>query len=175
MPRRCTRPRPARAAACVSQRQIRDDVGHDRPNQVPEYKPPHRQEKAGGRNRARPFEQQHIGEEHAGPNRGPRQYCAQVNRSGAEYTLKRSPRRNPTSVWRNSRASATARLDGAPTAASTGMPAAIDFCTISYAVFCLKKKTSQKTATGRITFTKRTTLRREQTETRTSKDMGPSR
>ncbi len=52
-------------------------------------------------------------------------------RSGAEYTLKWAPRRNPTRVWLNSRASATARLDGAPTAARTGMPALMDFCTIS--------------------------------------------
>ena len=84
-----------------------------------------------GRKRPRPFEQQYVREENAGPNRGPCQQSAQVNRSGAEYTLKRSFRRKPTRVWLNSRASATARLDGAPTAASSGMPAAIDFCTIS--------------------------------------------
>src|SRR2546430_12814407 len=44
------------------------------------------------------------------------------SRSGAEYTLNRSPFRKPTRVWLNSLASATARLDGAPTAARTGMP-----------------------------------------------------
>src|SRR5207302_1001351 len=74
-----------------------------------------------GRKRPRPFEQQYVREENAGPNRGPCQQSAQVNRSGAEYTLKRSFRRKPTRVWLNSRASATARLDGAPTAASNGM------------------------------------------------------
>ena len=52
-------------------------------------------------------------------------------RSGCVYTLKRSSRRKPTTVCPNRSAAATARLDGADTAHSTGMPATAAFCTSS--------------------------------------------
>ena len=39
----------------------------------------------------------------------------QISRLPPEYTLKRSPRRKPTSDWLNFLAVATARLEGAPT------------------------------------------------------------
>src|SRR5713101_510875 len=45
--------------------------------------------------------------------------------------MNRFPRRNPTSVSRSSRASCTARLDGAETDATTGMPATHAFWMIS--------------------------------------------
>src|SRR5690606_22215730 len=47
------------------------------------------------------------------------------------YTLKRPGRRKPTRVWLPSRARPTARLDGADTEHTTGMPARRAFCTIS--------------------------------------------
>src|SRR6202050_3594825 len=43
----------------------------------------------------------------------------------------RRPRKNPTSVRRSSRASCTARPEGADTDATTGKPATMAFCTIS--------------------------------------------
>ena len=52
-------------------------------------------------------------------------------RSGRLYTLKRPSRRKPTTVWPNCSAAATARLDGADTAHSTGIPATAAFCTSS--------------------------------------------
>src|SRR5437667_326083 len=45
--------------------------------------------------------------------------------------LNRSPRAKPTRVMPNSSAMATARLDGAPTAITKGMPATAAFCRIS--------------------------------------------
>src|SRR5690242_1074704 len=53
-------------------------------------------------------------------------------RSRPAYTLQRRPRRNPTSVTPKSSATATASDDGADTDATTGIPAATAFCTISY-------------------------------------------
>ncbi len=47
------------------------------------------------------------------------------------YTLKRASRRKPIKVIPASAASSTARLDGAETPASTGMPARAAFCTSS--------------------------------------------
>src|SRR5439155_1189590 len=45
--------------------------------------------------------------------------------------LNRSPRAKPTRVMPNSSAMATARLDGAPTAITKGMPATAAFCRLS--------------------------------------------
>ena len=42
--------------------------------------------------------------------------------------LKESGRRNPTRVMENSRATSMARLDGAPIAATIGMPPMTAFC-----------------------------------------------
>ncbi len=52
-------------------------------------------------------------------------------RSGFEYTLTRSLETKPQSVIPCVWASSTARLDGAPTPASTGQPASAAFCTSS--------------------------------------------
>ena len=52
-------------------------------------------------------------------------------RSGWEYTLNVAPRTKPTSVSPVSRARSIARLDGAETDATSGMPARYAFCTIS--------------------------------------------
>ena len=63
--------------------------------------------------------------------RSARHQAARSMRSGCVYTLKRAPRRKPTTVWPKRSAAATARLDGADTAHSTGMPATAAFCTSS--------------------------------------------
>src|SRR5579859_608856 len=54
-----------------------------------------------------------------------------VQREAPEYTTNRRPRRNPINVRPSSRANCTARLEGADTEASIGIPAEIAFCTIS--------------------------------------------
>jgi len=58
-------------------------------------------------------------------------YGHRAIRSGAAYTLKRSSRRKPMRVIPKRSAVATARLDGAPTAARIGIPAATAFWTTS--------------------------------------------
>src|SRR5690606_34494468 len=62
---------------------------------------------------------------------GGRRHASTPSRSGRLYTLQRSPRRKPTSVMPSRDAVSTARSVGAPTAATTGMPAAAAFWTSS--------------------------------------------
>src|SRR5215469_1391220 len=52
---------------------------------------------------------------------------ADLTRSKPEYKLKRFPLKNPTRVEPYLRASSTAKLEGAPTAAMNGIPLMIDF------------------------------------------------
>ena len=58
-------------------------------------------------------------------------HASRSMRSAWVYTLKRVPRRKPTTVWPKRSAAATARLDGADTAHSTATPATAAFCTSS--------------------------------------------
>jgi hypothetical protein len=58
--------------------------------------------------------------------------CGQAQTlSGALYTLNRLPRKKPTSVMSNRRATSTARLLGAEIAHTMGTPAVRHFCRIS--------------------------------------------
>src|SRR5271166_6796967 len=66
-----------------------------------------------------------------GASRGMGQESHESIRPESEYTLKRPSRTKPSSVIPHSRASSTARLDGAPTAPRTGTPAIAAFCTSS--------------------------------------------
>src|SRR6266545_2695868 len=52
-----------------------------------------------------------------------------VMREGCAYTFMLDSRRKPTRVMPNRSANSTAADDGAPTAATSGMPAATAFCT----------------------------------------------
>src|SRR5580698_1673615 len=75
-----------------------------------------------------------IPEHHRGAAHGKAarfQLAENVRRSGPEYTLQCVSRRNPTSVSPDVTARLTARLEGAPMAASTLTPARMAFCTSS--------------------------------------------
>src|SRR5580700_9214950 len=78
--------------------------------------PKHKQTRQHGAHHTRPL----MREPSSGRQRNP-----------PEYTTKRLPRREPTGVSPSSRASFTARLLGAETDATMGIPAASAFCTIS--------------------------------------------
>src|SRR5450631_1214423 len=71
------------------------------------------------------FVRSDIGRRSAGRSGAARTHAGTVKakRSAPAYTFIDVPRRNPTSVIPTDSANSTARLDGADTAASTGMPA----------------------------------------------------
>ena len=107
-----------------------------------------RDERLGEHAAARGIERDALGGQRCGPARAgerceprveghgrlgasERHGCARATREAPAYTLKRPSRRKPTSVSPRRRAASTARLEGAPTAHSTGMPATAAFWTSS--------------------------------------------
>ena len=81
-----------------------------------------------------------------------------ATRHGSEYTFRRPPRTKPQSVTRRSRASSTARLDGAPTATTIGQPATAAFCTSSNESRPLTQSTRRRAAAAVRRTPSRSTL-----------------